>query len=67
MKSFQERFYLYEPSVPKTLWRDLRMLVYVLKVACAWLFTGARVRRAYGRARCAGEIWWIDELDREDI
>jgi len=67
MKSFQERFYLHQPTVLKTLWRDVRMLGYLLQVIYAWVFIGGRVRRAYQRCELAGETWWIDELDQEDI
>jgi len=67
MKSFQERFYLRERTLLKILWRDLRMLAYILQVACAWLLTGGRVRRAYRRCERQGATWWIDELGREDI
>jgi len=67
MKSFQERFYLHERAPLKTLWRDLRMVIYILQVAYAWVFIGGPVRRAYRRCERAGATWWIDELDREDF
>lgn len=67
MKSFQERFYLHQPTVLKTLWRDVRMLAYILQVIYVWLILGGRVRRAYLRCERAGETWWIDDLDREDF
>ncbi len=67
MKSFQERFYLTERTRLKTLWRDMRMLGYILQVIYAWVFIGGRVRRAYRHCERTGETWWIDELDREDF
>jgi len=67
MKSFQQRFYLQQRSLLKTLWRDLRMIAYILQVVYAWVVIGGRVRRAYRGCEQAGTTWWIDQLDREDF
>ena len=67
MKSFQQRFYLHDPGLLKTLWRDVRMLGYILEVIWAWTVVGGRVRRAYRRCERSGDTWWIDTLDAEDI
>jgi len=50
LKSFQEDFYLETPSPLRRLWRNVRLLAYVLQIVWVWAVLGGRVRRAVRRA-----------------
>ena len=62
MASFEERFYLENPTRLQALGRDFRLLLMLAGYALMWLFKGARVRRAYRRAQRKGEVLELDEL-----
>ena len=65
MKSFQEDFYLETSSPLRRLWRNVRLLRYVLQIVWFWAVRGGRVRRAVRRARrtgTAGDSFFIDSL-----
>lgn len=60
--SFQEDFYLETSSPVRRLWRNVRLMIYVLRVAWMWGVAGFRVRREIARARRCGDPFVIDEL-----
>ena len=55
MKSFQEDFYLETSSPLYRLWRNLRLLAYVLQIVWFWAVLGGRVRRAVRKASQPGQ------------
>ena len=63
MKSFQEDFYLETSSPARRLWRNLRLLGYVLQMVWVWAVPGGRLRARLRRARRTGEPVVIDALD----
>jgi hypothetical protein len=62
MPSFEEQFYLENPSRWQVLRRDLRLLALLARFAVLWLTRGVLVRRAYRRARQSGEPLELDSL-----
>ena len=62
MASFEEEFYLENPSRWQAICRDLRLLKLLLRYALMWLTRGVRVRRAYRRAQLNGESLEIESL-----
>ena len=55
MASFEEEFYLENPTRWQAFRRDVRLLCLLAKYAVMWLTRGAAVRRAYRRAQVSGE------------
>lgn len=55
MPSFEQRFYLEDPTRLQALQRDARLLLMLAGYALMWLTRGVRVRRAYRRACRGGE------------
>ena len=55
MPSFEEQFYLENPTRWQALRRDLRLLLMLARYALMWLTKGMSVRRAYERAQRGGE------------
>ncbi|MFT4824584.1 MAG: hypothetical protein ACJAUG_003192 [Halioglobus sp.] len=51
MPSFEEQFYIENPSRWQALRRDLRLLLWLAHKAWLWLGKGLLVRIAYRRAR----------------
>jgi hypothetical protein len=62
MASFEEEFYLENPSRWQALRRDFRLLLMLLSYAVMWLTRGVRVRRAYRRAQLTGEPLEIEAV-----
>ncbi len=62
MTSFEDRFYLENPSRWQALRRDLRLFAWLVVRAWQWLGPGARVRRAYQRARDRGEPLVLEDV-----
>lgn len=50
MPSFEEQFYIENPSRYQAFKRDLRLLLWLGHKAWLWLWKGISVRRAYRRA-----------------
>jgi len=51
MPSFEEQFYLENPTRWQAMRRDLRLLLMLARYALVWLTKGVVVRRAYRRAQ----------------
>ncbi len=62
MPSFEQQFYLENPSRWQRLKRDLRLLLLLASYALLWLSRGVRVRRAYRRAQKNGEPLELESL-----
>ncbi|MFT5485043.1 MAG: hypothetical protein ACI9GW_003713, partial [Halieaceae bacterium] len=54
MASFEEDFYLENPSRWQAIKRDVRLLCTLFGYAILWLTKGVQVRRAYNRAGKTG-------------
>lgn len=63
--SFEEQFYLENPTRWQALWRDTRLLVLLARYALLWLVKGTRVRRAYRRALRDGEVLELEQVIRD--
>lgn len=62
MSSFEEQFYLEDPSRWQVFKRDARLLLMLARYALLWLTRGVVVRRAYRRAQHDGEPLQLDSL-----
>jgi hypothetical protein len=62
MPSFEQQFYLEDPSRWQAFKRDLRLVYMLARYALLWLTRGVLVRRAYRRARQSGEPLELDSL-----
>jgi len=62
MASFEEEFYLENPTRWQVLRRDMRLLWLLGKYAAMWLTRGRGVRKAYRRAQSSGEPLEIEAI-----
>jgi hypothetical protein len=62
MASFEQQFYLENPTRWEALKRDTRLLFTLARYGILWLTKGARVRRAYRRARRDRRSLELDRL-----
>lgn len=62
MASFEEEFYLENPTRWQALQRDIRLLWLLAKYAAMWLTRGVVVRNAYRRAQASGEPLEIETI-----
>lgn len=62
MASFQEDYYLETAGLSRRLWRNVRLVGYVVRVVWFWLVLGGRIRRAVRKAARTGEPFIIDSL-----
>ena len=62
MPSFEEQFYLENPTRWQALKRDVTLLGWLTRYALFWLIRGAFVRRAYRQARQNGEQVVLEEI-----
>lgn len=62
MASFEDQFYLENPTRWQELRRDLRLLQWLLVRALLWATRGAQVRRAYREAQRSGEPIVLEDL-----
>jgi hypothetical protein len=62
MASFEEDFYLENPSRWQAIKRDVRLLCTLFGYAILWITKGAQVRRAYNRAGKTGTPLILEEL-----
>jgi len=62
MPSFEDQFYLENPTRWQALRRDARLLLMLARYAFMWLTKGVVVRRAYQRAQSGGQ-----PLDLESV
>ena len=65
MKSFEEEFYLENPSRYQIIKRDLRLFFWLLKRALMWLGKGLLIRIAYKKAKNSGKPLVIEEVIRD--
>ena len=62
MASFEEEFYLENPTRWQVVQRDMRLLWLLARYALMWLTRGVIVRKAYRRARLSGEPLEIEAI-----
>ncbi len=62
MPSFEEQFYLENPTRWRALKRDVALLGWLARYALFWLIRGASVRRSYRRAQQKGEQVVLEEI-----
>jgi hypothetical protein len=62
MASFEEEFYLENPTRWQVVQRDMRLLWLLARYAVMWLTRGVIVRKAYRRARLSGEPLEIEAI-----
>ena len=62
MASFEQEFYLENPTRWQSLKRDLRLLAWLARPALDWMTRGVRVRRAYRRARQTGTQLVLEDV-----
>ena len=62
MASFEEQFYLENPSRSQALRRDLALLWWLAKVGLFWLTKGLMVRRAYKKAQRTGQALALEDV-----
>tara|TARA_B100001063_G_scaffold147031_1_gene137276 strand:+ start:242 stop:439 length:198 start_codon:yes stop_codon:yes gene_type:complete len=65
MKSFEEQFYLENPSRYQIIKRDIRLFFWLLKRALMWLGKGLLIRIAYKKAKNSGKPLVIEEVIRD--
>ena len=65
MKSFEEQFYLANPSRYQIIKRDVRLFFWLLKRALMWLGKGLLIRIAYKKAKNSGKPLVIEEVIRD--
>tara|TARA_Y100001960_G_C14493647_1_gene738016 strand:- start:606 stop:803 length:198 start_codon:yes stop_codon:yes gene_type:complete len=65
VKSFEEQFYLENPTRFQAFKRDALLLIWLLKRAVMWLGKGFRVRNAYKKAKKTGQPLVIEEVINE--
>ncbi len=62
MASFEEQFYLENPSRWDIFKRDLRLLLYLIRPAVDWLVRGTLIRRALRRAKNSGQPMILEDV-----
>ena len=62
MASFEEQFYLENPSRWRAWQRDVRLLLWLARNGLLWLTRGVLVRRAYRRAQLQGEPLVLEDI-----
>ena len=65
MKSFEEQFYLENPTRFQVFKRDVLLLIWLLKRAVMWLGKGFMVRYAYKKEKKTGKPLVIEEVINE--
>jgi len=65
MKSFEEEFYLENPSRYQIIKRDIRLFFWLLKRALMWLGKGLLIRIAYKKAKNSGKPLVIEEVIKD--
>ena len=65
MKSFEEQFYLENPSRYQIIKRDVRLFFWLQKRALMWLGKGLLIRIAYKKAKNSGKPLVIEEVIKD--
>jgi hypothetical protein len=65
MKSFEEEFYLENPSRYQIIKRDIRLFFWLLKRGLMWLGKGLLIRIAYKKAKNSGKPLVIEEVIKD--
>jgi hypothetical protein len=65
MKSFEEQFYLENPSRYQIIKRDVRLFFWLLKRGLMWLGKGLLIRIAYKKAKNSGKPLVIEEVIKD--
>ncbi|MFK7732502.1 MAG: hypothetical protein AB8B48_12860 [Pseudomonadales bacterium] len=61
MSSFEDRFYLENPTFIEKVRRNARLLLSLLIAAAMWLFKGFRLRRALRKASQEGATLKLED------
>ncbi len=62
MPSFEEQFYLENPTRWQSLKRDIALLGWLARYALFWLIRGFSVRRCYRQAQQDGEQVVLEDI-----
>jgi len=62
MASFEQDFYLENPTRWQAFRRDVRLLLMLMRYALLWLTRGVAVRRAYKKAQASGKPVALESL-----
>ena len=62
MPSFEEQFYLENPTRWQSLKRDIALLGWLARYALFWLIRGVPVRKSYLKAQQEGEQVILEEI-----
>ena len=65
MKSFEEQFYLENPSRYQIIKRDVSLFFWLLKRALMWIGKGLLIRIAYKKAKNSGKPLVIEEVIKD--
>ena len=65
MRSFEEQFYLENPTRLQIIKRDLLLFLWLLKRALMWLGKGLLIRIAYKKAKNSGKPLVIEEVIKD--
>jgi hypothetical protein len=60
--SFESRYYLGNASLPRRLWRDLRIVGSSARFLWLWLTLGGRMRRALRAAEREQRVLHLEDL-----
>tara|TARA_B100001059_G_C17455028_1_gene389321 strand:+ start:68 stop:265 length:198 start_codon:yes stop_codon:yes gene_type:complete len=65
MKSFEEQFYIENPTKLQALQRDALLLLWLLKRAFMWATKGVLIRLAYNKAKTTGTPLVIEDVIKD--
>lgn len=60
--SFESRYYLGQASLPRRLWRDLRIIGSSASFLWLWFTLGGRLRRALRDAERGGRVIYLEDI-----
>lgn len=65
MKSFEEQFYIENPTKLQALQRDALLLLWLLKRAFMWATKGVLIRLAYNKAKTTSTPLVIEDVIKD--
>ena len=65
MKSFEEQFYIENPTKLQALKRDALLLLWLLKRAFMWATKGVLIRLAYNKAKTTSTPLVIEDVIKD--
>ena len=66
MSSFENKYYLRDPTSYQCIKRDLSLLIDSAKFFLVWLFKGYLIRRKYRQAQEQDTYLFLDDLLEDD-